>query len=78
MTDKQVYLNTTSEFRITSYNVCYTKLLRSTFQQSSYFKRPAMVLKITANPLNDNLDAITEAEFKQLVKEKSEVESPVV
>ncbi|MCK3683146.1 DUF2027 domain-containing protein [Maribellus sp. YY47] len=49
----------------------------STFQQSSYFKRPAMVLKITANPLTDNLDAITEAEFKQLVKEKSEVETPV-
>ncbi|MFV0591982.1 MAG: DUF2027 domain-containing protein [Draconibacterium sp.] len=49
----------------------------STFQQSAYFKRPAMVLKITANPLQDNLDTITEAEFKQLIKEKSEVETPV-
>ncbi len=49
----------------------------STFQPSSYFKRPAMVLKITANPLKDSLDAITEDDFKQLVKEKSAAEAPV-
>ncbi len=49
----------------------------STFQPGSYFKRPAMVLKITANPLKDSLDAITEDDFKQLVKEKSAAETPV-
>ena len=49
----------------------------STFQPGSYFKRPAMVLKITANPLKDSLDTITEDDFKQLVKEKSAAEAPV-
>lgn len=48
----------------------------SSFLPNSYFKRPAMILKITSELSSDNLDAITEADFKQLVKEKSETEKP--
>lgn len=48
----------------------------SSFQANSYFKRPAMILKITSELLSDNLDTMTEADFKQLVKEKSENEKP--
>ncbi|WP_167619595.1 DUF2027 domain-containing protein [Maribellus sediminis] len=48
----------------------------SSFQPNSYFKRPAMILKIAAELSPDNLDVMTEADFKQLVKEKTQSDNP--
>jgi hypothetical protein len=49
----------------------------STFQPNSYFKRNGLVLKIAASPLENELDKLTEDEFKKLVREKSQDSRPV-
>lgn len=48
----------------------------STFKANSYFKRNALVLKIASNRLEDELDKLTRADFKKLVKEKSDRPAP--
>lgn len=44
----------------------------STFQSNSYFKKEALVLKITPGVAENELDKITEEDFKALVKQKTE------
>lgn len=44
----------------------------STFQTNSYFKKEALILKITPNVAENELDKITEEDFKTLVKQKTE------
>lgn len=44
----------------------------STFQTNSYFKKEALILKITPNVAENELDKITEEDFKTLVKQKAE------
>jgi len=48
----------------------------STFQSNSYFRKNALVLQITPNPLHAELDKLTQEDFKKVVKAKEITESP--
>ena len=48
----------------------------STFQPNSYFKKEALILKITPTISENELDKITEEDFKTFVKQKTEESKP--
>lgn len=48
----------------------------STFRENSYFKKNALVLKITSDTLQTELDKLTQDDFKKVVKAKETVEAP--
>lgn len=48
----------------------------STFTQNSYFRKNALVLQITPNPLNTELDKLTQDDFKKVVKSKEAKAAP--
>jgi len=48
----------------------------SAFQPNSYFKKEALILKITPAVAENELDKMTEEDFKSLVKQKSEEPKP--
>ncbi|WP_297098486.1 DUF2027 domain-containing protein [uncultured Draconibacterium sp.] len=48
----------------------------STFRENSYFKRNALVLKITSDTFQTELDKLTQDDFKKVVKAKETVEAP--
>jgi len=48
----------------------------STFHPNSYFRKNALVLQITPNPLQTELDKLTQDDFRQVVKEKQSHETP--
>ena len=45
----------------------------STFQPNSYFKRNALVLKISLDPMQTDLNKLTQDDFKKVVKEKENI-----
>lgn len=48
----------------------------STFQSNSYFSKNALVLQITPNPLQTELDKLTQDDFKKVVKSKEVQQKP--
>lgn len=48
----------------------------STFRENSYFKKNALVLKITSDTFKTELDKLTQDDFKKVVKEKQSQETP--
>jgi len=48
----------------------------STFQSNSYFRKKALVLQITPNPMQAELDKLTHDDFKKVVKSKEVKEKP--
>ncbi len=48
----------------------------STFQRNSYFRKNALVLQITPNPLQTEMDKLTQDDFKKIVKAKEIQEKP--
>ncbi|QIA09173.1 Smr/MutS family protein [Draconibacterium halophilum] len=48
----------------------------STFRENSYFKKNALVLKITSDAFQTELDKLTQDDFKKVVKAKEVVEAP--
>lgn len=50
----------------------------STFRANSYFKKEALILKIAPNVAENELDKITEDDFKTLVKQKTEATKPAI
>lgn len=48
----------------------------STFQSNSYFRENALVLQITPNPLQTELDKLTQDDFKKVVKSKETQQKP--
>lgn len=48
----------------------------STFQKTTYFQKNALVLQITPNPLQTELDKLTDDDFKKVVKAKQSQEEP--
>lgn len=48
----------------------------STFRENSYFKKHALVLKITSDAFQTELDKLTQDDFKKVVKAKETVAAP--
>lgn len=48
----------------------------STFQSNSYFRKNALVLQITPNPMQTELDKLTQDDFKKVVKSKEAEKKP--
>lgn len=48
----------------------------STFQSNSYFRKNALILQITPNPLQTELDKLTEEDFQKVVKAKEPQQKP--
>ncbi len=48
----------------------------TTFQPNSYFRKNALILQITQNPLETELDKLTQDDFKKVVKGKEAKEGP--
>ncbi|HYQ56821.1 MAG TPA: DUF2027 domain-containing protein, partial [Draconibacterium sp.] len=48
----------------------------STFRENLYFKKNALVLKITSDAFQTELDKLTQDDFKKVVKAKETVETP--
>ncbi len=49
----------------------------SSFVENSYFRKRAMILKISKNILNTEVDKLTQDDFRALIKEKEKVAAPV-
>lgn len=48
----------------------------STFQSNTYFRKNALVLQITPNPMQAELDKLTQDDFKKVVKSKEVQQKP--
>jgi hypothetical protein len=50
----------------------------STFQPNSYFKNNGLILQISANPMQTEMDKLTQDDFKKVVKAKETSDKPKV
>lgn len=72
-TSREWFLPIVKRFRVNPVKFYKEK----SFQPNSFFRQNAMLLKIASDSINENLDAITDDEFKKLVKDKTSDEGRV-